>query len=96
MVSCVSLMSNEVERRLAERVRVRWTTAEQRQISHELAGLISYAFHDPKKLPKYEPVTGTKKGEKTGEPPVSHELQHAQVRGYFIGLAMRNGAKSRS
>lgn len=68
---------------------------EQRQISHELAGLISYAFHDPKKLPKYEPVTGAKQDEKTGEPPVSQELQHAQVRGYFIGLAMRNGAKSR-
>ncbi|MCA0963220.1 hypothetical protein [Salipiger bermudensis] len=68
---------------------------EQRQLSHELAALVSYSFHDPKKLPKYEPVTGSKSGEKAGEPPVSQELQHAQVRGYFIGLAMRSGAKVR-
>jgi hypothetical protein len=54
--------------------------------NYEFAGLISYAHHNPQKMPKFEP---------TGAPKVSDELAHEQVRGFFIGMALRTGRGSK-
>lgn len=55
--------------------------------NYELAGLISFAQHDPKKMPKYQATEDAGKA-------VSDELAQAQVRGYFIAAAMGSKGKS--
>ena len=55
--------------------------------NYELAGLIGYAYHDPKKMPKFEASGAAQK---------SDELAHEQVRGFFISLAMSAKDKSGS
>lgn len=56
--------------------------------NYELANWISYAQHDPGKMPKFEatPKPGAVK---------SDEVDQAKVRGYLIGLAL-SSEKSRS
>lgn len=54
---------------------------DERARNYELAGLISYAHHEPKKMPKFKP-TEDPNAEK------SDELAQAQVRGYFMALAI--------
>ncbi|WP_435988532.1 hypothetical protein [Sulfitobacter sp. SH24] len=54
---------------------------------HDLAVLISFAYHDPKNMP--EPpgnTTTTKKKE------VSSPVDDERVRGFFMAMAMRNEA----
>ena len=50
-----------------------------RSRNYEFANWISYAHHDPKKMPKFEATEAGKQ---------SDELAHEQVRGFFISLAM--------
>ena len=69
---------------------------EQRQLNHELATWVAFAFHDPKKIPKYKPLKRRGRAPAGKPPAASQELQHAQVRGYFIGLAMRRGPMERT
>lgn len=59
---------------------------EARIRNYELAGLISYAQHDPKKMPKFQP-TADAEGEK------SDAVAQEQVRGFFIGMALNSGRK---
>ncbi|WP_028956658.1 hypothetical protein [Sulfitobacter sp. 20_GPM-1509m] len=47
----------------------------------ELAGLVAFAFHEPKKLPKY-----SKTNSKSAVP---DEVAQAQVRAFFIAMAGR-------
>lgn len=49
--------------------------------NHELARLVSFAFHEPKKFPDFEPTMAAPKRE------VSSAVDEARVRGFFIGLA---------
>jgi len=54
--------------------------------AHELAVLISYAHHQPGKIPKFTPTDDPGK-------PKSDAAAQAQVRGYFIGLALNSKPK---
>jgi hypothetical protein len=54
--------------------------------NHELAMWISHAFHDPKKMPKFDP-TPDRGGDK-GARPVVNEADNARVRAWFIGRAL--------
>lgn len=58
---------------------------EARQLNFELAGLISFAFHAPKKMPKYKPVRPEPRRE------TSSPADDAKVRAYLIGLSMQKG-----
>jgi hypothetical protein len=49
--------------------------------NYELAGLISYAHHDPKKMPKFQ-ATGAAAREQ------SDAVNQERVRGYLISLAL--------
>lgn len=51
-----------------------------RALNYEMAVLTSYAYHAPRKMPKYKPQKA---------PKGSDDLAQAQVRGFFIGLAMQ-------
>ena len=57
---------------------------EARARNFELANLISFAHHDPKKMPEYKPLSA--KSEET----TSDEAQQARARGAFIALALRS------
>lgn len=57
----------------------------QRILSHELAGLIAVAYHDPQNFPKYEPL---QKMQGRDEKPT--ESDNAKIRGFFIYHAMRS------
>lgn len=61
---------------------------EARVRSFELANLISFAQHDPKKMPKYKPTSEPEK-KKTG----GTELDQVKARGAMIAWALSNGAK---
>lgn len=52
--------------------------------NYELAGLISFAHHDPKKMPKFQ-ATGAAEKEQ------SDAVNQAKVRGYLISLALHSG-----
>ncbi|WP_322889306.1 MULTISPECIES: hypothetical protein [unclassified Yoonia] len=55
--------------------------------NYELAHWLIYAQHDPKKMPKFEQtVAGA--GSDAGKVK-SDEADQAQVRGFFIGMALR-------
>lgn len=56
----------------------------QRALNHQLAGLISFAFHSPKDMPEYEPL---QKNERHDEAPT--EADTAALRGFFIFHAAR-------
>jgi hypothetical protein len=56
-----------------------------RMRNYELAQLIGFAVHDPKKMPKYEPSPDPRAKKKE----VSTEADEARVRAFFINLAMR-------
>tara|TARA_R100000789_G_scaffold86199_1_gene82254 strand:+ start:996 stop:1238 length:243 start_codon:yes stop_codon:yes gene_type:complete len=51
--------------------------------NHALAVLISFAYHDPGKMPA--PPGGA-----TKEPETSSAADDARVRGFFIAMSMRN------
>lgn len=55
---------------------------EARIRNYELAGLISYAQHDPSKMPKFQTT-------EDGNKEQSDALAQEQVRGFFIGMAMQ-------
>lgn len=48
--------------------------------------LISYAQHDPKKMPKFKATEAEDKGK-------SDLVAQEQVRGFFIGLALNSGKR---
>jgi hypothetical protein len=52
----------------------------QRALNHEAAALTAYAYHSPKKMPKYKP-----RGDKRS--PASDDLANAKAFGFFVGLA---------
>jgi hypothetical protein len=53
--------------------------------NYELANLLTFAQHDPKKMPGYKPVSAMPQ-------PASDELQQARARGAMISWALQNGA----
>lgn len=59
---------------------------EARIRNYELANLLTFAQHDPKKMPEYRPM-------KTTSAAKSDEAQQAQARGHFIAWALQHGAK---
>jgi hypothetical protein len=75
----VTMLSADRDRREAD-------IETQRAINHELAALTAYAYHNPKKMPKYKP-----RGEK--RTPASDELANAKVFGFFVGLAQSSKKK---
>ena len=52
--------------------------------NYELANLLTFAQHDPKKMPGYKPV-GAK------PQPISDEVQQARARGALISWALQKG-----
>jgi hypothetical protein len=52
-----------------------------RQRNFELAHLIAFSFHDPKKIPTFKSDSQTEEA--------SDELAQAQVRGFFIAMASK-------
>ncbi|MCA0922998.1 hypothetical protein [Pseudooceanicola nanhaiensis] len=56
---------------------------------------MAFAVHQPAKMPKYKPLKAASSAPGGRKAAGSQELQHAQVRGYFIGLAMRRGPMKR-
>lgn len=54
--------------------------------NYELAGLISFAHHDPKKMPKFQATGEAAKAK-------SDAVDQAKVRGYLIGLALNSGKR---
>ncbi|HBB81920.1 MAG TPA: hypothetical protein DC031_01285 [Sulfitobacter sp.] len=58
----------------------------QRVQNYELAVLVSFAFHDPKKMP--DPPEAEPR-----EKEAPRDVDHARVRGFFMGLAMGNGGE---
>ena len=52
-------------------------------LNYELAGLISFAQHDPKKMPKYKAASSAKVA------PEDDEVNAARFRGAFIALALQ-------
>lgn len=57
----------------------------QRALNNEMARLVAFAFHSPKKLPDYKPMN--RKQQLQASPQVDDE----RVRAFFIGLATRKG-----
>lgn len=55
----------------------------QRGIAYELAALIAFAFHEPKKLPEFEPTRPA------GAPSTRADEEH--VRAWFIAMASQGG-----
>jgi hypothetical protein len=53
--------------------------------NYELANLLTFAQHDPKKMPGYKPVTAKPQ-------PASDAVQQAKARGAMISWALQNGA----
>ena len=53
-------------------------------LNHHLAGLTAYAYHAPKKMPKFKPASEKAKGSAKAEP-VNSEWARAQVSAFFIG-----------
>ena len=53
--------------------------------NYELANLLTFAQHDPKKMPQYKPVSAKPQ-------PSSDEVQQARARGALISWALQNGA----
>ena len=51
--------------------------------NYELAGLISFAHHDPKKMPKYTAIGAQEKK-------ASDEADQARARGLLIAMALRS------
>lgn len=56
----------------------------QRVLNYELANLITFAQHDPKKMPEY-------KRHDTPKVAADSEVQQAKSRGAFIAWAKANG-----
>jgi len=56
---------------------------EARIRNYELANLIAFAHHDPKKMPEYKPIASKPEA-------MSDEVQQARARGAFIALALRS------
>lgn len=52
-----------------------------RALNYELAGLVSFAFHDPENMPSLV--------QETQEQEIPDEVAQAQVRAFFHGLAER-------
>ncbi|WP_276946663.1 hypothetical protein [Haematobacter massiliensis] len=72
--------------------REEWVRGEhdrQRSVAYELAGLIAFAMHEPKKLPKFEP---------TPKPVARAEgrsdwIDHERLRGWFVAQGARPSQK---
>ena len=58
---------------------------EQRALSHYLAGLVAYAFHQPDKMPEFKTDAPAKRDD------AAADVDHERVRGILIGMAMRGG-----
>lgn len=65
----------------------------QRALNWELAGLISFAFHNPKKMPTYRRI-----GEPQARVPQrpATEADHAIIRAYFKRLAKMDEKQCRN
>jgi hypothetical protein len=64
-----------------------------RMRNYELAHWLTFAQQDPKNMPKFEPtvpVRDTHAGKER-----SDEADQAQVRGFFIGLALKSTKRKR-
>lgn len=61
--------------------------------NYELAHWLIYAQHDPKKMPKFEPTMPV--AEPAAGKVKSDEADQAQVRGFFIGLALKSASRKR-
>lgn len=59
---------------------------ERRLLNSEVANLIAYAFHQPDKIPKYEPLHQERREKST-------EADDAYVRAFFIGMAKAGEAR---
>jgi len=70
----------------ASAARTRQAFERRRIVAHELAQMIGLAFHDPRKLPKYEPAGQNE----TKAANVSTEADDELARGYLIHLALRS------
>lgn len=55
-----------------------------RVLNHELAQLIAFAMHEPKKMPSYKPINSKKT-------PKATQADEDRVRAFFIGLASQRG-----
>lgn len=53
-----------------------------RTLNYEMAALVSFAHHDPRKMPKYKPL-------KSKDAAKDDALAQAQARGALIALSMR-------
>lgn len=53
---------------------------EERLLNSELANLVAFAYHQPKQIPKYEPLQQARREEPS-------EADDAYVRAFFIGMA---------
>lgn len=58
-----------------------------RMVAYEQAQLIAYAFHDPKKMPKF---VARAKAEVSEVDPMEYTVNDARVRGWFIGMSMQS------
>lgn len=54
-----------------------------RVLNNDLARLVGWAFHQPRKMPDYKPLR------RGASPETSTEADEAKVRAFFIGLATR-------
>ena len=48
----------------------------QRFVAHELANLVAYAFHDPKSMPKYAPIS---ESDSKGKQAADYEMARGQL-----------------
>lgn len=56
-----------------------------RALTHDLAHLVSFAFHEPKKIPEYKPLAPARAARRE----VSTPAEDAAVRAWFITAALR-------
>ncbi|ARU02968.1 hypothetical protein [Yoonia vestfoldensis] len=64
-----------------------------RMRNYELAHWLTFAQHDPKKMPKFEPTAPV--ADPHASKVKSDEADQAQVRGFFIGLALKSNSRKR-
>jgi len=67
---------------------------QQRALNHHLAGLTAYAYHSPKKMPRYKPTSEAAKA-KAGPEPVNTEWARAQVSAFFTSFKVNAQAKKK-
>jgi hypothetical protein len=55
-----------------------------RALNHHLAGLVAFAFHDPKNIPQFEAAAAPSE--------VARDVDHERARGALIALALQSRA----